>query len=124
VVAILLAAGTTILIVDAMSVHQSSFPFLYAIGITFMIISITLVFVVLKFHGGKGLPDAYNYVSNDQDMNYERVLKNNILTVRLRSKNVRKKNQRKQRLIILMWLFLIVGLVIIMVLIVFLLLTN
>lgn len=52
VVAILLAAGTTSMIVDAMSVHQSYFPFLYAMGITFMTISITLVFVILKFYGG------------------------------------------------------------------------
>ena len=87
-----------------------------------MITSITLVFVILKFHGGEGLPDSYKYASNEQDLD-ECILVNNILTVRLRIKNVRKKNQHKQRLVILMWLFLIVGLVIIMVLIVFLLLT-
>lgn len=46
VVAILLGAGTTSLFVDVMSVHQSHFPILYALGISFMIISITLVFVI------------------------------------------------------------------------------
>ena len=124
VVAILLGAGTTSLFVDVMSVHQSHFPFLYALGISFMIISITLVFVVLKFLGGVGLSDTAKYFLNNQAVDYERILKNNILSVRQGIKNVRKKNQRKQRLVILMWLFLIVGLVIIMVLIVFLLLSN
>ena len=124
VVAILLAAGTTSMIVDAMSVHQSYFSFLYAMGISFMIISITLVFVILKFYGGEGLPVSYKYVSNDQALDYERIIKNNILTVRQKIKNARKKKQRKRSLVILMWLFLIVGLVIIMVLIVFLLLGN
>lgn len=42
VVAILLGAGTTSLFVDVMSVHQSHFPFLYALGISFMIISISM----------------------------------------------------------------------------------
>jgi hypothetical protein len=51
VVAILLGAGTTSLFVDVMSVHQSHFPILYALGISFMIISITLVFVISKVSG-------------------------------------------------------------------------
>ena len=89
-----------------------------------MIISITLVFVILKFLGGVGLSDTGKYFSNNQAIDYERILKNNILSVRQGIKNVRKKNQRKQRLVILIWLFLIVGLVIIMVLIVSLLLGS
>jgi hypothetical protein len=66
VVAILLGAGTTSLFVDVMSVHQSHFPILYALGISFMIISITLVFVILKFLGGMGLSDTGKYFSNNQ----------------------------------------------------------
>lgn len=124
VVAILLGAGTTSLFVDVMSVHQSHFPILYALGISFMIISITLVFVILKFLGGVGLSDTGKYFLNNQAVDYEHILKDNILTVRQGIKNARKKNQHKQSLVILMWLFLIVGLVIIMVLIVFLLLSN
>jgi uncharacterized membrane protein YidH (DUF202 family) len=124
VVAILLGAGTTSLFVDVMSVHQSHFPILYALGISFMIISITLVFVILKFLGGMGLSDTGKYFSNDQTVDYEHILKDNILTLKQRIINTREKNQRKQSLVILMWLFLIVGLVIIMVLIVFLLLSN
>ena len=66
VVAILLGAGTTSLFVDVMSVHQSHFPILYALGISFMIISITLVFVILKFLGGEGLfaTDKYFQTTN------------------------------------------------------------
>jgi uncharacterized membrane protein YidH (DUF202 family) len=124
VVAILLGAGTTSLFVDVMSVHQSHFPILYALGISFMIISITLVFVILKFLGGMGLSDTGKYFSNNQAVDYEHILKDNILTLKQRIINTREKNQRKQSLVILMWLFLIVGLVIIMVLIVFLLLSN
>ena len=103
VVAILLGAGTTSLFVDVMSVHQSHFPFLYALGISFMIISITLVFVILKFLGGVGLSDTGKYFLNNQAVDYEHILKDNILTVRQGIKNARKKN--KQSLVILMWLF-------------------
>jgi hypothetical protein len=124
VVAILLAAGTTSLFVDVMSVHQSYFPVLYALGISFMIISITLVFVILKFLGGEGLFDTDKYFSNNQPLDYESILKDNILTVKQRINKMREKNQHKRILLIIMWLFLIVGLVTIMVLIVFLLLSN
>jgi uncharacterized membrane protein YidH (DUF202 family) len=124
VVAILLGAGTTSLFVDVMSVHQSHFPILYALGISFMIISITLVFVILKFLGGTGLSDTGKHFSNNQAVDYEHILKDNILTLKQRIIKTREKNQRKQSLVILMWLFLIVGLVTIMVLIVFLLLSN
>lgn len=96
VVAILLGAGTTSLFVDVMSVHQSHFPILYALGISFMIISITLVFVILKLLGGVDLSDSGKYFSNNQAVDYEHILKDNILTVRQGIKNARKKNQHKQ----------------------------